>query len=487
MDLKKFLFLAILSFSIIVTSSFVSSSVLSDYDYPYEILPDVSPLLIEPPVGSVQYRWNNGVLQANYGTSGRWDDVTSPVELLYMLNQLGVASLSDVPTQSDYVEALKTYFGLVSFPVTRNVHYSGVTEARTYSNLAFLLADMLSTLSYNQIGVSGYYLTSEGNFQYFVNPNAATILSYGIDGLAYFLGSGNNETPYSYLSSSGSVVDGHLVSYLAAIPIGFAGLSNNIKSNISDLGNDIFLHNGTLSASGLFPVGYPGEDSGVPRSNLALYLGDYLSAIQRPLITQNDYLYSDGLVFHNRELNNKGLADITSMGFQGLATLLRGTDGIPLNRRYNSIDYKTNTVHTDNLDNIFDLLLYPLTDIQNDLALYLYSHGTDLDIKERENMQPQAEQFVDDFTDPDGKGTPSVSNVSDAANVSGGIRDSFQSDSTVADIFTQISDDGNFGFFSSRTQSELNPMYNSRSYDNSFIDFLSPHLSEIDSKVGSLW
>lgn len=179
----------------------------------------------------------------------------------------------------------------------------------------------------------------------------------------------------------------------------------------------------------------------------------------------------------------------TRYGFLGLANLLRGTNtssGVPMS----FIDYKTGQSQASRIfsTSLFDLNAAGFEGIQNLLALYLFSHGTDLDIKERENMSDQANAFVDDFTDPNGGGTPSTGSINDTAGVSSGIKDVFLSDSTVSDIFVQANDSNNFSFFSSQTQNELNPGYNSRFYfDDDFIDFLSPHLEEIDSKVGSSW
>lgn len=474
MDLKRLFTLAVLSFSIIITSSFVSSSVLSDYDSVYDILSDVSLIDIVPPAGAVQYRWNNGVLQANYGTSGRWEDVTSPVELLYMLNQLGVASIEDIPTSADFLDSIKSYFGTPGWPVTYSVRLPQKSELQSYSPssfanlLALLHTDMnngrLITPGNNYLGRSGQSVQAE---VYFSTPY---LLSNGLQGLGTLLG-GANVSSYSHLTEDGN--------YTAAPQPYLKSLNEAL----------IALYRGIYSNSGSF-VYDPGQSEpfSVYPSSLSGILRTYFQRLQLASVSQIGFLDIDGLLNSTKDGQYVTLSDITASGFRGLGTILRGTDGIPLNRRYNSIDYKTNTVHTDNLDNIFDLLLYPLTDIQNDLALYLYSHGTDLDIKERENMQPQAEEFVDDFTSPSGSGTPSVGNIKDTAGVSGSMKSLFESSTTPSDAFNQLGDDGNYGFLSSQTQQRLNPFYNSRTrtYDGT-IDYVTPKLQSIFGGVGSSW
>lgn len=473
---RKFRYLSIplVTLSIFITSSFVSSSVLSDYNTIYDVMSDVSYIDIVPPAGAVRYRWNNGVLQANYGTSGRWDDVTSPVELLYMLNQLGVASIDDIPTSQQYYDSLSQYFGTHSLPYSGSVFEPGGNGLSIHS-----YSDIFDFLSWNNHLLS-YLFTTLPQWAYLnpmggltINPSNISfsgLTTNGFLGLGTLLG-GASAPAYSHLTEDGMI----------------SGISQPYLKSLNEA--IIGLYNGVYSKSGSY-IYDPGQTApfSVSFSDISSILRSYFQRLQLASVSQIGYLDIDGLLNSTHDGQYVTLSDITASGFRGLGTILRGTDGIPLNRRYNSIDYKTNTVHTDNLDNIFDLLLYPLTDIQNDLALYLYSHGTDLDIKERENMQPQAEEFVDDFTSSSGAGTPSVGNIKDTAGVSGSMKSLFESSTTPSDAFNQLGDDGNYGFLSSQTQQRLNPFYNpnARSFDGT-VDYVTPKLQSIFGGVGSHW
>lgn len=475
MDIKKLCFIGFLFTSILVTSSFVSSSVLSDYNSVYDILSDVSPIDIVPPVGAVRYRWNNGVLQANYGLGSTWTDVTSPVELLYMLNQLGVASVDDIPTSADILDSITSYFGSPYWPTSITIRRPNTSGGTSYSFNSFsdTLGGFYTDLFTVLVDTPGTpILSASGSASTQNNSNSIlTVLRTSFLGLGSLLGGGYSQG-FSGLSSLGVRGGATYKTIPESLAFGFNGLAYRIL--------------GTSSISGsLYSFGQSSPQNFV-YDNLGDILNSYLSSINQSLVVFPDllYLHSDGTISSKGQYF--GIPELLS---NGLIALSHNQIGDPSDGYYYTwYDYSNLDTRVYQYDNILEALVGINGSIQSDLAHYMYSHGTDLDIQERENMQQQAEQFVDDFTSPDGNGTPTVSNVSDAAGVSGGLKDSFESDSTVSDIFTQLSDDGNFGFFSSRTQSELNPMYNSRSsYDDSFVDFLSPHLFEIDSKVGSSW
>lgn len=480
---KYFVPFFVLAFSVIA-SLFVVYSISPDDSSIYDISPDTMPLAI--PSTDNQYRFNQstGKWQVKYGNLAGWGDVPNYFNLNDVMNQWGVALLSDLSTSSDFLDALQNYFSggnsfefgtnsdvtfsnimhsfwpSSSWPSSR--YYPGSAGSRpiVYSNLMSFLDDSLNLISYQlMLEDGGVYLTSRGQSVNNVgNLTISQVMSDGILGLGYLLGGGSNSNGHSYFVD---LIDG-----------------------IDQFDNDVVNKN---INSNIYLSGQSGPTSTSPTHGLSNFLGLYLGYMTRYMLYDGDYLGSDGTVVSNDVYVS--FSDILGQGLVGLGDALDGNSSSPY--LWTWVDYKdpSRTIVYEET-NILETLVGFVGSIQPMFADYLYSHGTDLDIKERENMNPQAEQFVDDFTGADGHGTPTTGQISDTAGVSGGIKDAFSSSATPADAFGQISDEQNYSFFSSEVQNSLNPFYSSRQYlrgVDDVVDNVSPKLQEILGGLGSSW
>lgn len=449
--------------SVLVSASilFVHAQGIGFMNPVYEILDDAVPVLVEQP-SSFAWRWYNGSLQRQNGF-GTWHDVDSGTGMAQLFNDYDIATIADVQaaamTISDMVSALQTYFSsgspfvsqsggqnlpqilqttrqaIGSFPYTATWYQSGGTgnvNSISVSSLTDLVNRALRILSYNQVAASGLPI----------------------------------------LRNDGSIVSSSVAWNDANVSMqGFAGLAQRLSGQTGSAQFDIFaLGSGT--------------------SRQVSTLMDALSAMNTSNISaltmsNGNVLYPDGVT--QSITGRLSLANINDYGFQGLATILRGASSNGVGIEW--MDYTDLSTSTSGYSYLFELNAAGFQNIQNLLAKYMYSHGTDLDIKERENMQPQADQFVEDFTSPSGKGTMSTGNMSDMANVSSSMGDNFKSDATVSDVFTQLGDGDNYSFFSSEVLSDLEGQVPSTfsTYDDGYIDFLSPHLDQFREVVGSSW
>lgn len=472
---------------------------LSGY-YIYSIDDDVVTYAIDS--NDTQYRFNQstGKWQVKYGNLAGWGDVNGYFYLTDILNSYGVLTANDL-------SGISTELGL---PQQVDVYLSGRPGLNRYqaTSLAQLLSIFGTYINQNQI-TNGDYLSSDGSkVTNTVSMSSAFLLQNGLVGLARLLG--NQDSSYKSLNASGYAYNSEDKDYLRSLvrgQIGIAsllggadaGITGNNKPYLQTIDDNIYnilldiMGNTKLSPDD-YVVGLPGAIPGLERSNIALYLGDYLSAINRGVVSFGyDWLGVDGTIQPNKDQLNLSMADVTTQGFLGLASILRGSNDpsgvIPWT--YTMVDYTDMSTKESQVNSIIEAILLPIQDIQNDLAYYLYSHGTNLDIEMRENMQDQADAFVEDFTASGGQGTPSAGNINDTAGVSGGIKDTFASTATPADVFTSISDDGNYSFLSSETQKQLNPFYNNtRSYSVSsddFVDYVNPKIEEIKGGLGSSW
>lgn len=394
----------------------------------------VSPLSVQQP-SSFSWRAQSGILQRLDGF-GNWQNYTGNMNQFF--NDYGIATINDV-------SGLGSVIGTFPFTYTRRVpgDSTGVTSTSVSS-----LASLIATIGYDSILSTVTYtgqplLKADGSVSAATaNTTITDVLSYGLIGL--------NTRLVSSFSTLDSIIMGPTGSILFNDQIGGS-------ESISSLG------------------------AGLQRLNLNLL--SWLASTGQVSI-----LGTDG---QSLTINDTDLELDTRYGFLGLANLLRGSNtssGVPMT----FIDYTTGQPESSQIfsSSLFDLNASGFEGIQNLLALYLFSHGTDLDIKERENMEDQANAFVDNFTDPSGSGTPSVGNVSDTAGVSSGIKDVFSSSATAADAFNQLTYDENYSFFSSEVQNSLNPFYSSHSYsrvDDDFIDYVHPKFDEILGGLGSSW
>lgn len=293
-----------------------------------------------------------------------------------------------------------------------------------------------------------------------------------LDGMFLSIGSG-------YLGSSGvRVTDQVYVGMPFILGSGFLGLSNNLTG-------------GSSQTYTRWTIGST-EQTQTSVNNLMqltrLGFTDIMSAMSTPVGT--NMLNSTGITAATQTRNS--LAAISSYGFAGLATVLRGSSGNVAT--IESLDWSQASggvlAPGDKLEsgNVLDLLALGFTKLQNDFAYYLYSHGTDMDITIRDNMQEQADSFVEDFTSPGGKGTPSNDNVNDTSGISDSLGSNFDTGATAADAFTQLGDGSNWLFFSSQVASEIEPGSMTRGYsDDGFVSVFDDHYNQIIEGLGSLW
>lgn len=519
--MKKKWLVTILFSSLCITSVFYSFSIVSEGDYNiYTLSDDVMPFVFPEGSGTNwwDYRFNNGIWETHYPGNGNntWTPNNGVFYISDMLNNMGVASLSDVSTY--LTGSLDSVFGPnISWPLTMNLPVIGNngTVQRNYKNYMDLFQAAFSMLLTSQVLYPNeYFIDYDGTVtQNKSNMASANVISHNFVGLnknlenwIYHVQRALNADPisltYNGLSETGGLTS-YSSHYLQGLNSGMAGVGSLLRTNTSvirdfsstnhdDLENvvhKLWAPFGSTVQSKEYEVGAVGNGINRTWSSMGHLQSVMLSDLNRTLISWHQSLYWDGTTDLNPPQANYGLADITADGFVGLASILRGVnDGSPLLFTYTRRNWRDNTEVENSYNNFADFLLNPLDDIQDALASYLYSHGTDLDIDIRDNMGDQADQFVGDFTSPDGKGTPSAGQIGDVANVSGAVGDLGDNDASVADVFNQLGDDDNYSFFSASTQQELNPMYGQRALsDDGYVDFLDSHVRDFYSKVGSSW
>lgn len=458
--IKRITPFVVLVFVISASILFVHAYGISMMDPVYEILEDVSPLIVDQP-SSFGWRWYNGSLQRQNGF-GTWANVTSGTELNQLFNDYDIATLSDIEslaiTVPDIVSALKDYF-------------SGGASYESYGgnlNLPEQISDFRSVFgSYPYSYVRRYISTSESTTAANVTSFAGLLARIGQDMSYYLVSAADNST----LGANGAISPAPVNYSVSAVTrLGFLGLASRLSGTSGSALFDTF-----ASGSGSVTVSNLLDAISTSNSNMINLLSS----------TSGTILMPDGV---SVGINGRSsVAQTVNYGFQGLATILRGASSNGVGIEW--MDYSDLSTSTSGYSYLFELNAAGFQHIQNLLAEYMYSHGTDLDIKERENMEGQAEQFVSDFTSPDGKGTMSQGNMSDMANVSASMGDNFSSSATVADIFTQLGSGNNYSFFSSDVLNDLegNVPATVSLDDDGYVDFLSPHLQEFREGVGSLW
>lgn len=432
---KRVWFIVIFSFivfsTVVFSFAYFNSSSFDDFlsDSVYDISSDTAPLSVVQP-SSFAWRVVDGLVQRQNGF-GTWGPATLGLDQLF--NDYNIATLADVQavavTPADIVDALGIYFGDIGgigFPNTNL--YTVLNQIRSATEILY----------------NNYLCSSTG---------------------------------WSLLGSGGLI-------YQPTAPV---PISSIINEGFLGIASQMLGYNAPFT----YRMYLPGTSSvtNVTASSLGQILGTQSEIFS--FLLQSDvnipYLKSDGTEVSYPYYVN--ISSIVANGFSGLGSLLRGESGNQGDMTF--LDYTDLTKSTVvSSGNILDILSSGFEANQNLLATYLYSHGTDLDVRERENMEDQANIFVDDFTSSSGPGTPSTGNISDSANMSGSVRDLFSTSSSVADAFTQLGSSGNYSYFSQATANELEPssVVNSYSrYDDGYRDLFSDKLSSIFSGGGSSW
>lgn len=456
--MKKHLCIGLIVSVLVSASIIIASSEEMDLSSPLiEMYPVLEPFaLVEDSI----YTFRSGELyRAPFGGTGSLYTGT----LTSALNELNVATLDDVQaaamTIPDMVSALQQYFS------------SGGSYESFGGNM---------NLPQQIDSFKSLFGTFPFNYSRRINGSTNTADSIAVTSLSNLIARIGNDLQYDFVSYAGNnllIQDGSISrstqtrGIIYVLSDGLIGLAQRLSGQTGSAQFDIFA---------------PG--SGTSRQVTSLM--DALSAMNTSNISaltmsSGNVLYPDGVT--QSITGRLSLANINDYGFQGLATILRGASSNGVGIEW--LDYTDLSTSTSGYSYLFELEAAGFQNIQNLLAKYMYSHGTDLDIKERENMQPQADQFVEDFTSPNGKGTMSTDNMSDLANVSSSMGDSFKSDATVSDVFTQLGNGDNYSFFSNAVLSDLEGQVPSTfsNYDDGYIDFLVPHLEQFKEVVGTSW
>lgn len=401
-------------------------------------------------------------------------------------------SLLSGSVPSSVLSSLNSYFGN-SFPFTLNLIRNGYAgnSSITFSSLGSALTEILRFQSSNVLAAGNSYLHTNGTISDDdTNISLPYLIARGFNGLStnvssqtQSINSTNSSLFSQYFRGAATILDsdGTAVNDIFTIEginaRGFIGLANRI------FGTSTVQMNRHLLGSSEWNTPFVASSL---KDVLATYLLDLDSALY--IAPGNNILYNDGSLSSTASVTP--LSDIVRRGFLGVGNTLNGynVEGYS----YSWIDYSDpSKVKVITETNILEAIVGLHGDVQNMLAEYMYSHGTDLDIKERQNMQQQADAFVDDFTSSSGSGTPSVDNISDTAGVSGGIKNTFSGSATPSDVFNQLGNSDNYSFFSSQVQNELNPFVNYRSYSldpsDQIEDMVSPKLESILGGVGSSW
>lgn len=422
-----------------LATSFAFSDRPTTLDIVYEIADDVS--LYAVGTGNPQIRYNSTTGKWQRYTLGSWIDITGTPDFSTFLDSYDVATVADVQAAALTVDQLlssyNTYFGQLPLSYSRIVKGStqslNTTFPATYSQLLMAIGqdiqnDLMLPTGKVVLNVRGQEWVTDNNL---------------------------------------SIID--------VFDAGFLGLNYNMMNYIKP----------AIMGPG---TGYQFTVNGSNNTASSVLAG--LELLNRNLTYSQYIATSTQILGPNGTLVDSSytpLSLIANYGFRGLYSIIHGlsdSDG-----SYTFLDYSDlSEEQPTSSSSLFSVLVTGVERMQHDFAYYLYSHGTDLDIEIRHNMQEQADEFVDDFTAPGGPGTPTSGQMSDAAGVSKGIKDSFSGSATASDAFSQLSDSGNYGFFSSEVQQDLNPFYGTRSYvDDGYVDYVTPHLQDILGGLGTSW
>lgn len=173
--------------------------------------------------------------------------------------------------------------------------------------------------------------------------------------------------------------------------------------------------------------------------------------------------------------------DLVAHGFQGLNTRftqfsnwLSGSDTFSPSFSLDIVDsYDDNgnpVMKTENYTSLASFLSGFGTSLETPLKMLQDVLATSEDIKLREQEAENKKEFTDNFTG-DGDAAASKDDISDASDLTSGIKDTFGGNSvSVSDAFSAASDDSLFSFFSQATHDSLNSV-NSPVMYSQFDDF----------------
>lgn len=147
------------------------------------------------------------------------------------------------------------------------------------------------------------------------------------------------------------------------------------------------------------------------------------------------------------------LADLTADGFVGLAKRLSGDD------RATTFSFLpkdvTQTAVSVSVDNLLDAIGIVGTELQNPLQRLAFVFASDQDLSIRDDVSDNVDSTQDNFFKPGSGGSVSSGNISDAAGLSSGFKDSLSSPVSVGDFFTQFNSGSSYSYFSEQSRADL--------------------------------
>lgn len=180
-----------------------------------------------------------------------------------------------------------------------------------------------------------------------------------------------------------------------------------------------------------------------------------LSFISQLLLSTNSYggevLGADGLPVSLS--TSIGTAEILSTSLLGLSCNLAGSDK---SSEFNPLIPVGGPLQEQEItvDNVLDAITLVGTHLQNPLAKLQYVLADDDDLILKDAVKDNQQSVTDSFTGS-GPGAIGTGDITDVADISGGIRDSFGGAGSAGDAFSVISDGDTWSFFSAETASNL--------------------------------
>ncbi len=262
---------------------------------------------------------------------------------------------------------------------------------------AKLDAQYKSFQDYFLVPVNGWYLSPSGQSLAFSASSLAGYFRHFSAGITNIF-----RYPGFHISGSGSLLNSS-TSFSNIVSSGFTGLANLMLGNAS---HDIY----GLSSSGHDKTGKRGDWS---------------------------------------------LADISANGFSGLATLIAGYDESTGRKALLTLtDLDDLSEGTYEASSLFDILSVMGSALQKPLARLAYVYASEDDIIFKDEEQDNEDAVKDDFFG-DGDAAVSPGDIKDAAGITSGIKDTFGGAGSSGDIFTVLSDENSWWFFSQEVADAL--------------------------------
>lgn len=152
-------------------------------------------------------------------------------------------------------------------------------------------------------------------------------------------------------------------------------------------------------------------------------------------------------------MSAQSVPDLLSAGMLGLSTNLAGSD--KLSTFASLVDNGTGLQEQKfSVDNLLDAITLVGTHLQNPLAKLQYVLADDDDISMKDAVKDNQQAVEDEFTG-NGSGSIGRGDITDAAGISGGLRDTYGGAGNVGDAFDVMGSSDTWSFFSSDVAAEL--------------------------------